>query len=77
MGDDEWMSRLRKFAASGVWPTEAGNRPALRQKRWYDLYWKPASGPSYSSTSIPATIMGMSPKPASATPSASVLCGLH
>lgn len=40
MGDEEWMSRLRRFAASGVWPSEAGNRPAPRQKKWYDLYQK-------------------------------------
>ncbi|CAL8240335.1 unnamed protein product [Merluccius merluccius] len=40
IGDDEWMSRLRKFAASGVWPSEAGNRPASHQKRWHDLYVK-------------------------------------
>ncbi|XP_059182208.1 uncharacterized protein LOC131960960 [Centropristis striata] len=40
MGDDEWMSRLRRFAASGVWPSEAGNRPAPRQKKWHDLYQK-------------------------------------
>ncbi|KAJ8346583.1 hypothetical protein SKAU_G00279840 [Synaphobranchus kaupii] len=32
MGDEEWMSRLRTFAALGVWPSEAGNRPAPRQK---------------------------------------------
>ncbi|KAJ8363808.1 hypothetical protein SKAU_G00126390 [Synaphobranchus kaupii] len=37
MGDEEWMSRLRTFAALGVWPSEAGNRPATRQKKWYDL----------------------------------------
>ncbi|RXN37610.1 nuclease HARBI1 [Labeo rohita] len=40
MGDEEWMSRLRKFAAVGVWPSEAGNRPAPRQKKWHDLYLK-------------------------------------
>ncbi|XP_030248701.1 uncharacterized protein LOC115566827 isoform X3 [Sparus aurata] len=40
MGDDEWMSRLRRFAASGVWASEAGNRPAPRQKKWHDLYLK-------------------------------------
>ncbi|KAJ8364297.1 hypothetical protein SKAU_G00131280 [Synaphobranchus kaupii] len=37
MGDEEWMSRLRGFAALGVWPSEEGNRPAPRQKKWYDL----------------------------------------
>ncbi|KAJ8370130.1 hypothetical protein SKAU_G00101580 [Synaphobranchus kaupii] len=37
MGDEEWMSRLRTFAALGVWPSEAGNRPAPRQKKCYDL----------------------------------------
>ena len=40
MGDGEWMSRLRRFASSGVWPADAGNRPAPRQKRWYDLFQK-------------------------------------
>ncbi|KAJ8408172.1 hypothetical protein AAFF_G00264000 [Aldrovandia affinis] len=40
MGDDEWMSRLGRFAASGVWPTEVGNRPAPRQKSCYGLYQK-------------------------------------
>ncbi|XP_036419498.1 uncharacterized protein LOC118803096 [Colossoma macropomum] len=40
MGDDEWMSRLKRFAASGIWPSDAGNRPAPRQKKWYDLYQK-------------------------------------
>ncbi|XP_036418810.1 LIM domain-binding protein 3-like [Colossoma macropomum] len=24
MGDDEWMSRLKRFAASGIWPSDAG-----------------------------------------------------
>ncbi|KAJ8356373.1 hypothetical protein SKAU_G00191670 [Synaphobranchus kaupii] len=33
MGDEEWMSRLRTFAALGVWPSEAGNRLAPRQKK--------------------------------------------
>ncbi|KAJ8346414.1 hypothetical protein SKAU_G00278150 [Synaphobranchus kaupii] len=33
IGDEEWMSRLRTFAALGVWPSEAGNRPAPRQKK--------------------------------------------
>ncbi|KAJ8341956.1 hypothetical protein SKAU_G00342470 [Synaphobranchus kaupii] len=33
MGDGEWMARLKKFATTGVWPSEAGNRPAPRQKR--------------------------------------------
>ena len=40
MGDDEWMSRLKMFAASGVWPADAGNRPAPRQKKWFDLFNK-------------------------------------
>ncbi|CAM4560459.1 unnamed protein product [Leuciscus chuanchicus] len=38
MGDDEWMSRLRRFASTGVWPSEAGNRPGPRQKKWFDLF---------------------------------------
>ena len=40
MGDGEWMARLRAFASSGVWPSDAGNRPAPRQKKWHDLYQK-------------------------------------
>ncbi|ROI26630.1 hypothetical protein DPX16_21573 [Anabarilius grahami] len=38
MGDEEWMSCLRRFASTGVWPSEAGNRPAPRQKKWFDLF---------------------------------------
>ncbi|XP_036943223.1 uncharacterized protein LOC119013024 isoform X5 [Acanthopagrus latus] len=38
MADSEWMSRLRKFASSGVWPAGEGNRPAPRQKKWFALY---------------------------------------
>ncbi|XP_028441948.1 uncharacterized protein LOC114560633 isoform X2 [Perca flavescens] len=40
MGDNEWLSRLRRFATTGVWPSDARNRPAPRQKRWHDLYLK-------------------------------------
>ncbi|XP_041846874.1 uncharacterized protein LOC121643495 [Melanotaenia boesemani] len=40
MGDGEWMSRLRAFASTGVWPPGAGNRPAPRQRKWHDLYQK-------------------------------------
>ncbi|RXN22060.1 hypothetical protein ROHU_036759 [Labeo rohita] len=40
MGDGEWMARLRAFASSGAWPSGAGNRPAPRQRKWYDLYQK-------------------------------------
>ncbi|CAB1460700.1 unnamed protein product [Pleuronectes platessa] len=40
MDDEEWMSRLRRFAAVGVWPADAGNRPAPRQKKWHDLFLK-------------------------------------
>lgn len=38
IGDYEWMSRMRRFASAGVWPSEEGNRPAPRQKKWHDLY---------------------------------------
>ncbi|XP_057184272.1 putative uncharacterized protein DDB_G0290521 [Triplophysa rosa] len=37
-GDDEWMFSLRRFASTGVWPSEAGNRPAPRQKKWFELF---------------------------------------
>ncbi|KAI3365422.1 hypothetical protein L3Q82_010498 [Scortum barcoo] len=40
MGDDEWLSRLRRFATTGVWPADAGNRPAPRPKKWHDPYLK-------------------------------------
>lgn len=40
MGDGEWMARLRAFASSGAWPSGEGNRPAPRQRKWYDLYQK-------------------------------------
>ncbi len=39
-GDGEWMARLRAFASSGAWPSGEGNRPAPRQRKWYDLYQK-------------------------------------
>ena len=38
MVDSEWMSHLRKFASTGVWPAGEGNRPAPRQKKWYALH---------------------------------------
>ncbi|KAI9541920.1 hypothetical protein NQZ68_026385 [Dissostichus eleginoides] len=40
MGDAEWLARLKAFANSGVWPSEGGNKPAPRQRKWYDLYQK-------------------------------------
>ncbi|XP_028311916.1 uncharacterized protein LOC114468934 [Gouania willdenowi] len=40
MGDGEWMSRLKSFARTGVWPLGGGNRPAPRQKKWHNLYQK-------------------------------------
>lgn len=40
MGDSEWLSRLKTFATTGVWPSNVGNKPAPRQKRWYALYQK-------------------------------------
>ncbi|KAI9525156.1 hypothetical protein NQZ68_009354 [Dissostichus eleginoides] len=38
MSDSEWVSRLRKFASTGVWPAGEGNRPAPRQKKRFELY---------------------------------------
>ncbi|MEQ2245911.1 hypothetical protein ILYODFUR_032925 [Ilyodon furcidens] len=38
MPDTVWMARLRSFAATGSWPADQGNRPAPRQKKWYELY---------------------------------------
>lgn len=38
MTDSEWMSRLRKFACTGVWPANEGNKPSTRQKKWHELY---------------------------------------
>ncbi|KAJ8290439.1 hypothetical protein GJAV_G00012900 [Gymnothorax javanicus] len=40
MGEGEWMTRLRAFASTGVWPSGAGNRPAPQQRKWHDLYQK-------------------------------------
>ncbi|MED6243960.1 hypothetical protein ATANTOWER_031475 [Ataeniobius toweri] len=40
MDDNEWFSRLRSFASTGVWPSDAGNRPAPRQQKWCTLYQK-------------------------------------
>ncbi|MCI4379004.1 hypothetical protein PGIGA_G00222790 [Pangasianodon gigas] len=57
MGDQEWMSRLRRFASTGVWPSKAGNRPAPRQKKWYDLFQRgdpiTSAAPSGVPTSAP------------------------
>ncbi len=32
------MSRLQRFASTQNWPSDAGNRPAHRQKKWHDLF---------------------------------------
>ncbi|KAG9270336.1 hypothetical protein AMEX_G15275 [Astyanax mexicanus] len=40
MADSEWLHRLQTFASTGAWPSNAGNRPAPRQKKWHDLYHK-------------------------------------
>ncbi|KAJ8349274.1 hypothetical protein SKAU_G00244040 [Synaphobranchus kaupii] len=63
MGDGELMARLKKFATTGVWPSEAGNRPAPRQKRWHDLYQRqPTSGPpAAASASLPVAAPGQGP----------------
>ncbi|MEQ2202022.1 hypothetical protein XENOCAPTIV_022459 [Xenoophorus captivus] len=34
------MARLRAIASDGVWPSNAGNRPAPSQKKWHALYQK-------------------------------------
>ncbi|XP_047233783.1 uncharacterized protein LOC124875588 isoform X4 [Girardinichthys multiradiatus] len=60
LGDEEWMARLRAFASDGVWPSNAGNRPAPRQKKWHALYQKPnlvarkPPGPSLPSLRTPS-----------------------
>ncbi|XP_042633172.1 uncharacterized protein LOC109065301 [Cyprinus carpio] len=38
MSDAEWILRLKKFASTGIWPSNEGNRPAPRQKKWYEIY---------------------------------------
>ncbi len=38
MSDEAWMSRLQRFASTQNWPSDAGNRPAPRQKKWHDLF---------------------------------------
>ncbi|MEQ2158488.1 hypothetical protein GOODEAATRI_012846 [Goodea atripinnis] len=66
MGDEEWMARLKAFARDGVWPSNAGNRPAPRQKKWHALYQKIEKCPiqSWGQT----TLFGVS---------ATCDCGLH
>ena len=32
MADSEWMSPLRKFPSTGVWPTGEGNRQSSQEK---------------------------------------------
>ncbi|XP_047204714.1 uncharacterized protein LOC124857485 isoform X2 [Girardinichthys multiradiatus] len=60
LGDEEWMARLRGFSSDGVWPSNAGNRPAPRQKKWHALYQKPnlvarkPPGPSLPSLRTPS-----------------------
>ncbi|XP_067281054.1 uncharacterized protein [Pseudorasbora parva] len=66
MGDEEWMSRLRRFANTGVWPSEAGNRPAPRQKKWFDLFQRIDKCPMQVSGQ--ATLFGGPQK---------CLCGFH
>jgi hypothetical protein len=38
MPDEEWSKRLQQYAATGCWT--GGNKPAPRQKKWYQLYKK-------------------------------------
>ncbi|KAJ0005929.1 hypothetical protein NQD34_015823, partial [Periophthalmus magnuspinnatus] len=40
MDDSKWVSRLRSFASTGAWPSDAGNQPAPRQHKWYSVYQK-------------------------------------
>ena len=40
MGDDEWRARMKAFAETGVWPSQLGNKPSVKQKKWHDLYEK-------------------------------------
>ncbi|XP_018967340.2 uncharacterized protein LOC109098184 isoform X3 [Cyprinus carpio] len=61
MRDEAWMSRLQLFASSGNWPSDAGNRPAPRQRKWYDLFQQIKK--------CPMQIPGQ--------PSVNCLCGFH
>jgi hypothetical protein len=42
--DSEWYAKLRIYAESGEWPRQfqgkVANRPAPRQKKFYDIYEK-------------------------------------
>ena len=38
--DHLWNERLKRYAEEGVWPKDLGNRPAVRQVKWYNLYKK-------------------------------------
>ncbi|MEQ2305591.1 hypothetical protein AMECASPLE_039375 [Ameca splendens] len=40
MDDNKWFFRLMSFASTGVWPSDAGNRSAPWQQKWYTLYQK-------------------------------------
>ena len=40
MGAEVWVSRLKTFAATGVWPSDAGNRPSPKQPKWHSIYTK-------------------------------------
>ncbi|MEQ2163020.1 hypothetical protein GOODEAATRI_025975, partial [Goodea atripinnis] len=60
------MARLRAFASDGVWPSNTGNRPAPRQKKWHALYQKPPpvtpkSVGSESSSYAPRSFLRSSP----------------
>ncbi|XP_057203003.1 uncharacterized protein LOC130562147 isoform X1 [Triplophysa rosa] len=65
MSDAEWVSRLRKFASTGVWPSD-GNRPAPRQKKWHEIYQRIEKCPMQSRGQL--TLLGAVQK---------CTCGFH
>ncbi|XP_057184794.1 uncharacterized protein LOC130551257 [Triplophysa rosa] len=65
MSDAEWVSRLRKFASTGVWPSD-GNRPAPRQKKWHEIYQRIEKCPMQSRGQL--TLLGAVQK---------CVCGFH
>ncbi|KAK2840904.1 hypothetical protein Q7C36_012483 [Tachysurus vachellii] len=56
---------MRRFASTGVWPSEAGNRPAPRQK-WNDFFQRISKCPTQSSRQT--LLFGGVPR---------CLCGFH
>ncbi|KAJ8375066.1 hypothetical protein SKAU_G00056460 [Synaphobranchus kaupii] len=74
------MKHSVKFATTGVWPSEAGNRPAPRQKRWHDLYQrfsKPRFGGASGAAAKPNLVARKKPRNPLSPTTASVRTTTH